>query len=96
MTTAITFSRQNDAGTTVESPLTRTTTSTRFDRKFYSRIVKKYTPRIASFYYFTPEKVNTVNFLLKEAKPSPDRKIIKLLTFDDLLPSLRHSRLNSW
>ena len=31
-------------------------------------------------------------FILKEVKPSPDRKMIKLLTFDNLFPPLRHFR----
>ena len=30
--------------------------------------------------------------LLKEVKPSTDRKMIKLLTFDNSFPPLRHSR----
>ena len=29
---------------------------------------------------------------VKEVTPSPDRKMIKLLTFDNLFPLLRHSR----
>ena len=34
-----------------------------------------------------------VRFLiLKEVKPSPDRKMIKLLAVDNLFPPLRHSR----
>ena len=36
-------------------------------------------------------------FILKEVKPSPehDGKMIKLLTFHNLFPPLRHSRKNS-
>ena len=30
-------------------------------------------------------------FILKGVKPSPDRKVIKFLTFDDLFPPLGHS-----
>ena len=29
---------------------------------------------------------------MKEVEPWPDRKMIQLLTFDDLFPPLRHSR----
>ena len=31
-------------------------------------------------------------FILKEVKPSPDSKMIKLLKIDNLFPPLRHSR----
>ena len=34
-------------------------------------------------------------FMLKEVKPSPDSKMITLLTFDNLFLPLRHSRLNA-
>ena len=40
--------------------------------------------------FFSPEKLALLS-LLEEVKPSPDRKIIKLLTFDNLFPP-RHSR----
>ena len=33
--------------------------------------------------------------ILKEVKPSPNSKMIKLLTFDNLFPPLRHNRQNS-
>ena len=62
MTTAITFSRQNDAGTSVESPLTRTTKSTRFDRKVYSRIDKKLYSPGSFILLLTPENFKKVNF----------------------------------
>ena len=39
---------------------------------------------------FSPERLSQL-FLLKEVKPSPDYKIIKLLTFDNLFLLLRHS-----
>ena len=45
----------------------------------------------ASFCCFA-RKVSTVTFLVEEVTPSADRKMIKLLTFDDLFPPLRHSR----
>ena len=43
------------------------------------------------FVLFSTRKVNRV-MLLKEVEPSSDRKMIQLLTFDDLFPPLRHSR----
>ena len=78
----------------MERPLdsrTRTTTSTRFDFKFFSRLLKMQTPRKASFCHFSLEKLALLP-LVKEVTPSPDRKMIKLLTFDNLFPLLRHSR----
>ena len=39
---------------------------------------------------FSPERLSQL-FLWKEVKPSPDHKIIKLLTFDNLFLLLRHS-----
>ena len=39
---------------------------------------------------FSPERLSQL-FLLKEVKPSPVHKIIKLLTFDNLFLLLRHS-----
>ena len=41
---------------------------------------------------FFTRKVSTVIFLLKEVKPSPERQMIKLITFDNLFLLLRHSR----
>ena len=57
----------------------------------FSRIVKKQTPRNSSLYFFSPEKIALLS-LLKEVDPSPDCKMLKLLTFDNLFPPLRHSR----
>ena len=71
---------------TYQRPLdsrTRTsTTSSRFDLKFfpYSQNIDS---RKASFYHFPPEKLALLP-LVKEVTPSPDRKMIKLLTFDNL------------
>ena len=48
-------------------------------------------PRKALLYFFPPEKLALL-FLLKEVTPSPDPKMIKLLTFDKLFLLLRHSR----
>ena len=39
---------------------------------------------------FSPERLSQL-FLLKEVKPSPDQKIIKLLTFDNLFLLLQLS-----
>ena len=47
--------------------------------------------RKASLYFYLPEKPALLS-LLKEVKPSPDRKMLKLLTFDNLFSPLRHSR----
>ena len=41
--------------------------------------------------HFSLEKLALLP-LVKEVTPSPDRKMIKLVTFDILFPSLRHSR----
>ena len=53
--------------------------------KIFARVLKKKTPRKASFYFFSPKKLVRL-FILKEVKPSPDSKMIKLLTFDNLFP----------
>ena len=42
-------------------------------------------------YFFLSTKLVWL-FILKEVKPSPDGKMIKLRTFDNLFPPLRHSR----
>ena len=47
--------------------------STRFDLKVFSRILKIYTPRKASFYHFSQEKLALLP-LVKEVTPSLDRK----------------------
>ena len=65
------------------------TTRTRFDLKFLLRIRKKQTPgKKVSFYlffFFFHQKSSHGNI-----NPSPHRKMIKLQTFDNLYPSLRH------
>ena len=68
----------------------RMRTSTRFDLKFFLHILKLQTPRKSSFYHFLLEKLALLP-LLKEVTPSPHCKMIKLLTFDNLFPPLRHS-----
>ena len=40
--------------------------------------------------FFSPETLALFS-LLKEGNPSPNRKMIKLLTFDNFFPPLRHS-----
>ena len=52
---------------------------------------KKKAPQKASIYLFSPTKVSTVIYT-EEVNPSPDSKRIKLLSFDNLFPPLRHSR----
>ena len=58
---------------------TRASTSTRFNFKFLRVFSNKKTPRKASFYVFSPKKLVQL-ITLKEIKPSPDSKMIKLLT----------------
>ena len=59
--------------------------------KVFARVLKKKTPhRKASFYFFSPKTFLRL-FILKEVKPSPDSKMIKLLIFDNLFPPLGHS-----
>ena len=58
--------------------------------KVFSCILKKWTPWKASLYFSSLEKLALLS-ILKEVKPSPDRKIIKLLTFDNSFLPLRHS-----
>ena len=57
---------------------------------FYACSQKK-TSRKALFYFLSPKKLVRL-FTLKDVKPSPESKIIKLLTFDNLFLLLRHSR----
>ena len=45
-------------------------------RKVFSRILKTETPRKASFYYFSLEKLAPLS-LVKEVTPSPDRKMME-------------------
>ena len=50
---------------------------------------KKDTPDSFILRFFTKKLARL--FILKEVKPSPDSRMIKLLTFDNLFPPLRHS-----
>ena len=46
--------------------------------------------------FFFSRKLNLALLsLLEEVKPSPERKMIRFLTFDNLFPPVRHSRKNS-
>ena len=78
---------------TLKTSTTRTATSTRFNLKFFSRILKKIdTPEgFIAIFFKSLEKIVLLS-ILKEVKPTLDRKIIKLLTFDNSLPPLRDSR----
>ena len=61
--------------------------------KVFARVVKKKeTPRKASFSFFLVTKKLVRLFILKGVKPSPDSKMIKFLTIDNLFAALRHSR----
>ena len=62
--------------------------------KVFARVLKKKTPRKASFsflFFFHQKKLIRL-FILKEVKPSPDRRVKELLTFNNLIPPLRHAR----
>ena len=67
------------------------TTSMRFDKKFYCVFSKNniHSRKLHST-FDSPEKLALL-FLLKEVKPSPNRKMIKLLTFNNLFLPLQHS-----
>ena len=69
--------------------------STRFYLQFFAYCQKIDTPpppRISSSYFFSPRKLALLS-LLMAVKPSSYRKMIKLLTFDNLFPPLQHSVL---
>ena len=57
----------------------------------FTRFRKKRRPESFISLFFSPKKLVRL-FILKEVKPSPDSKMIKQLTFDNLFPPLRHSR----
>ena len=66
-----------------------TSTSTRFNLKFlrvFWKKEKKKTPWKASFYFFCSPKKLVRLYILKDVKPSPDSKMIKLVTFNNLFP----------
>ena len=75
---------------------TRTSSSTRFNLKFLCVFSKrKRHPGKLHFTFFSKLKKLVRLFILKEVKPSPDSKLIKLLTLDylfrhyDILPQTR-------
>ena len=55
---------------------------------FFAYSKKIYTPESFWVLFFPPKKLARL-FLLTEVKPSPDHKMIKLLPFDNLFPSLQ-------
>ena len=59
--------------------------------KVFARVLEKDTTESFTLLFFSPKKLVRL-FILKEVNPSPDSKIIQLLTFDNLFPSLRQSR----
>ena len=60
--------------------MTRTTTSTRFDLTFSRVFSKNRQPGKLHCTFDSPEQLALLS-LLKEVKPSPNRKMIKLWTF---------------
>ena len=62
---------------------------TRFNFNLFVYSQKIHTPE-SFIVLFSPEK-SARFFLLKEVKPSSDRKMVKLLTFENLFLPLRHS-----
>ena len=64
--------------------------TTTFDLKFFRVLSKKDTPELF-IVLFSPEKLAMLS-ALKEFKTSPDCKMLKLQTFDNLFPPVRHSR----
>ena len=61
----------------------------RFDFECFSRILKISSSRKASFYHFSLKKFALLP-LVKEVTPSPDRKMIKLLTLIFLINCFRY------
>ena len=64
----------------------------RFDSKFICVLSKYRLLRKLHFTIIFTGNVSTVTFILKEVTPSPNRKMVKLQTFDILFPPLGHSR----
>ena len=59
--------------------------------KVFVRILKKGHPESFILLFFPPKKLVQLS-ILNQVKSSPDGKMIKLLTFNNLFPPLRHSR----
>ena len=70
------------------------TTRTRLDLKLFRVFSKNRLPGKLHFTIFSPERLALLP-LVKEVTSSPERKMIKLLAFDNLFLPLRHSRKNS-
>ena len=59
-----------------------------FDLKFFRVLSKNRHPWNSSLYFFSQEKLALLS-LFKEVQPSPDCKMLKLLTFANLFPPLQ-------
>ena len=70
---------------------TRRTTSTRFDLKFLGLFSQKIDTLESFIVLLIHRKVGTVNLYKKKVKPSLNRKMTKLLTFNNSILPLRHS-----
>ena len=69
------------------------TTSTTLDLKFFFAHCQKIdTTESFIAFFFSAEKLGQLLSFIVEVKPSPDRKMIKLLKFVNLYSPLRHSR----
>ena len=61
--------------------------------KVFARVLKnRHSGKLHFPFFFFHQKKLIRLFILKEVKPSPDRKVKELLTFDKLFPPLRHAR----
>ena len=64
---------------------TKSSASTTLNLDFSLVFRKENSPQKASFYFFSQRKLAWL-FILKEVKPFPDGKMMKLHTFDNLFP----------
>ena len=66
-----------------------------YDYEIWFKVFFEYRQKIVTLEFFillfSPEKLALLSWL-KEVTRSPDRKMLKLLTFDNLFPPLRYSR----
>ena len=61
--------------------------------KVFARVLKKRHPGKLHFpFFFFHQKKLIRLFILKEVKPSPYGRVKELLTFNNLIPPLRHAR----
>ena len=70
---------------------TKTTTSMKFDLKFFRVFSENRYPGKLHGTLESPEKLALLS-ILKEVKPSPDYNSIKLVTFNNSFPPQRYSR----